>query len=163
MPVVTIYTKHLLTVVYRWRISYTLKMEAIRSSEISINKISTRRHIPEDEILHSDRGDNLKSYICIELYTQHFASQSFPWSVWFLTRTERLIYVKRRASLRFGILGSDIIRVDPEDGGSTFFRNLSICMPHNIPEDCTIPRPLSVYFHTTFIRRTNGRSLGTFL
>jgi hypothetical protein len=28
-----------------------LKMEAIRSSETSVNKISTRRHIPEDGIL----------------------------------------------------------------------------------------------------------------
>jgi hypothetical protein len=32
-------------------ISYTLKMEAIRSSEMSINKLSTRRHIPGDGIL----------------------------------------------------------------------------------------------------------------
>jgi hypothetical protein len=32
-------------------ISYTLKMEAIHSSETSVNKISTRRHIPEDGIL----------------------------------------------------------------------------------------------------------------
>jgi hypothetical protein len=44
-------------------ISYTLKMEAIRSSETSVNKISTRRHIPEDDILHSRRRENLKSYI----------------------------------------------------------------------------------------------------
>jgi hypothetical protein len=38
--------------VHRSWISYTLKMEAIRSSETSVNKISTRRHIPEDGILH---------------------------------------------------------------------------------------------------------------
>jgi hypothetical protein len=31
--------------------SYTLKMEATRSSETSVNKVSTRRHIPEDGIL----------------------------------------------------------------------------------------------------------------
>jgi hypothetical protein len=41
----------------------TLKMEAIRSSEMSLSKISTRRHIPEDGILHSHRRENLKSYI----------------------------------------------------------------------------------------------------
>jgi hypothetical protein len=41
----------------------TLKMEAIRSSETSVNTLSTRRHIPEDCILHSHRRDNLKSYI----------------------------------------------------------------------------------------------------
>jgi hypothetical protein len=38
-------------------------MKAIRSSETSVNKISTRRHIPEDGILHSHRRENLKSYI----------------------------------------------------------------------------------------------------
>jgi hypothetical protein len=32
-----------------WRI--TLKMETIRSSETSVNTISTRRHIPEDGFL----------------------------------------------------------------------------------------------------------------
>jgi hypothetical protein len=37
-------------------------MEATRSSETSVNKISTRRHIPEDGILHSHRRENLKSY-----------------------------------------------------------------------------------------------------
>jgi hypothetical protein len=42
---------HLLTLVNRSRISYILKMEAICSSETSGNKISTRRHIPEDDIL----------------------------------------------------------------------------------------------------------------
>jgi hypothetical protein len=53
---------YLLTLVHRSWISYTLKMEAIRSSETSVNTISTRRHIPEDDILHSHRRQNLKSY-----------------------------------------------------------------------------------------------------
>jgi hypothetical protein len=35
----------------RLRISYTLKMEAVLSSETSVYTISTRRHIPEDGIL----------------------------------------------------------------------------------------------------------------
>jgi hypothetical protein len=48
--------------VHRSWISYTLKMEAIRSSETSVNKISTRRLIPEDDIIHSNRRGNLKSY-----------------------------------------------------------------------------------------------------
>jgi hypothetical protein len=39
----------------------TLKMEAIRSSETSVNARSTQRHIPEDDILHSHRCENLKS------------------------------------------------------------------------------------------------------
>jgi hypothetical protein len=39
-------------------------MEAIRSSETSVKSTtSTRRHTPEDGILHSHRGENLKSYI----------------------------------------------------------------------------------------------------
>jgi hypothetical protein len=37
-------------------------MEAIRSSETSVNTISTLRHIPEDDSLHSHRRENLKSY-----------------------------------------------------------------------------------------------------
>jgi hypothetical protein len=38
--------------------SSTLKMEALHSSETSVNTISTLRHIPEDCFLHSE---NLKS------------------------------------------------------------------------------------------------------
>jgi hypothetical protein len=45
----------------------TLKMEAILSSETSIYTISTRRHTPEDGILHSYRRENLKSYIGIRM------------------------------------------------------------------------------------------------
>jgi hypothetical protein len=41
----------------------TLQMEAIRSSETSVNARSTQRHIPGDDILHSHRCENLKSYI----------------------------------------------------------------------------------------------------
>jgi hypothetical protein len=42
---------------------YTLKMEAILPSEKSVHTRSTWRHIPEDDILHSHRCENLKSYI----------------------------------------------------------------------------------------------------
>jgi hypothetical protein len=38
----------------------TLKMEAIRSSETSLNTTSTRHHIPQDCFLHSHRRENLK-------------------------------------------------------------------------------------------------------
>jgi hypothetical protein len=42
---------------------YTLKMEAIRSAETSVNTRPTQRHIPEDDILHSHRCESLRSYM----------------------------------------------------------------------------------------------------
>jgi hypothetical protein len=40
-----------------------LKVAAIRSSETSVHTRYTRRHIPEDGILHSRHCENLKSYM----------------------------------------------------------------------------------------------------
>jgi hypothetical protein len=37
--------------------------DAIISSETSVIATATRRYIPEDGILHSQRHENLKSYI----------------------------------------------------------------------------------------------------
>jgi hypothetical protein len=48
--------------------SSTLKMEAICSSETSVNTISTRRHIPENCFLHIHRRENLKSYIIVTVF-----------------------------------------------------------------------------------------------
>jgi hypothetical protein len=42
-----------------------LMMEAFRSSETSLITRATRRHIPEDDIRHSHRRENLKSYIAL--------------------------------------------------------------------------------------------------
>jgi hypothetical protein len=43
--------------------SSTLKVEALCSSETSVaTQLTTRRHIPEDNILHNHRCENLKSY-----------------------------------------------------------------------------------------------------
>jgi hypothetical protein len=53
-------------------ISSTLKMEAIRSSETSVNKISTRCHIPEDCFLHSHSRENLKSYVILTVYASNW-------------------------------------------------------------------------------------------
>jgi hypothetical protein len=41
----------------------TLMMEAIRSCETSVLKSTTRRDIPEDDILHSHSSENLNSLI----------------------------------------------------------------------------------------------------
>jgi hypothetical protein len=46
-------------------ILFTVIMEALRSSEMSVLTGATRRHIPEDGILHSHRSENLKSYITL--------------------------------------------------------------------------------------------------
>jgi hypothetical protein len=56
---------HLLTLVPRSRIFFTLKLEAIRFSKMSVKAGTTQRHIPEDDILHSRRCGNLKSYTVI--------------------------------------------------------------------------------------------------
>jgi hypothetical protein len=43
-------------------LSSTLKMEAIRSSQTSVNTSSTRRHIQKDGFLHIHRREKLRSY-----------------------------------------------------------------------------------------------------
>jgi hypothetical protein len=47
----------------------TLLMEAIFSTKTSVLTREARRNIPQDDILHSNRSENLKSYIALTGWT----------------------------------------------------------------------------------------------
>jgi hypothetical protein len=47
----------------------TLMMEALNSSETSLLTKATWRNIPDDGILHSQRRENLKSYLALTGWT----------------------------------------------------------------------------------------------
>jgi hypothetical protein len=69
-----------LTLFFPCVIFSTFKMEARCSSETLVYNKLTRRHIPENGILHSHRRENLKSYVTIHV---HSLSQStFHFHVW---------------------------------------------------------------------------------
>jgi hypothetical protein len=65
----------------------TMKMEAIRFSETSVPCTgSTRRHIPEDGILHSHRCENRKSYNLLDYW-----SAGTPWQRMVKSRKKTIV------------------------------------------------------------------------
>jgi hypothetical protein len=48
-------------------------MEALHFSEWSILRRATKRNIPEDDIFHSHRSENLKSYILFSSFLEFLA------------------------------------------------------------------------------------------
>jgi hypothetical protein len=55
-------------------------MEATLSSETSVRTRSTRRHIPDNGILHSHRLENLKLYVCLtHLFSRSMISIHSSW------------------------------------------------------------------------------------
>jgi hypothetical protein len=52
----------------------TLIMEEISSSETSVLIWVPQQYIPEDGILHSHRGENLKSYIILRVSVVHIGN-----------------------------------------------------------------------------------------
>jgi hypothetical protein len=53
-------------------------MEALSSSETSVLTRATQRKIPEDDILHSPRRENLKSYIALTGWALQLRRNVFP-------------------------------------------------------------------------------------
>jgi hypothetical protein len=77
-------SKHVESRAFCWfaePISSTLKMEAICSSETSVQtQRTTRRHIPEDYTLHNHRCENLKSIVCLLVHFMVYAIKPVPTS-----------------------------------------------------------------------------------
>jgi hypothetical protein len=74
--------------------SSTLKMEAICSSETSVDfQRTTQRYIPEDGTLHNHRCENLKSYIT-KLFSKIWGVHSGIWKLLYLEIWRRAVWKK---------------------------------------------------------------------
>jgi hypothetical protein len=79
-----------------------LMMEAISSSEMSILIKATRRNIPKDDILHSHRRENLKSYIALTCWALYRRRKVPPVrsELGFYIPEDRNLHTDRRENLK---------------------------------------------------------------
>jgi hypothetical protein len=79
-----------------------LMMEEIRSSEISVLIRATRRHIPEDGILHNHSRENFKSYIALNDWAVYRRRNVFPmkYELGFYMPEEGVLRSHRRENLK---------------------------------------------------------------
>jgi hypothetical protein len=102
------------------RVHLTLKMEAVRSSEMSVNFYKTiRRQVPKDDSLHSDHCENLKCNRNIssfvnqsrsEIYLVHFSFYLPAWLTFFKPEDGCDIFIRN-----VGEILSDTRCYSPED------------------------------------------------
>jgi hypothetical protein len=80
----------------------TLMMEAKCSSETSVLTRATRRHIPEDDILHSHRHESLKSYIALTGWILYRRSNIFPvrYELGFHIPEDAILHCHRRENIK---------------------------------------------------------------
>jgi hypothetical protein len=91
----------------------TMKMEPIRSFEASVLTKSTRRHFPEDGILHSHLCENLRSYkedksLCtfLEFNLVKYPHESHPDML--LSSPKYLIHIFKRATFKLRFCETEI-------------------------------------------------------
>jgi hypothetical protein len=76
--------------------------EAIGSSEKSVLTRATRRNIPEDDILHSHRRENLKSYIALTGWNLYWRRNVSPvkYELGFYISEDDILHSHRRENLK---------------------------------------------------------------
>jgi hypothetical protein len=83
-------------------IVFTLKLEAIFSSETSVPTRTTQRHIPEEDILRSDGHENLKSYITLTCWALYRRGNGFSlkYALDFYVPEEDILHSHSRDNLK---------------------------------------------------------------